>query len=133
MSHLLKPKSFEMQSGPGKHLDEKFNSYSLGSQSSRKFVPTLQLPDILAKIQRKLPPEEVDKLIDEVRGRDGNDVKSVLRKRETKSWAFASQSRTEYYAAIKYAMYPKTLRDKMRFYWLLIPSYFRYLDYHESH
>ena len=101
MSHLLKPKSFEMQSGPGKHLDEKFNSYSLGSQSSRKFVPTLQLPDILAKIQRKLPPEEVDKLIDEVRGRDGNDVKSVLRKRETKSWAFASQSRTEYYAAIQ--------------------------------
>lgn len=101
MSQLLKPKGFEMQSGPGKHLDEKFAAYSLGSQSSRKFMPTLQLPDILAKIQRKLPPEEVDKLIAEAHTRESSREKSVQHKRATHSWAFSSQSRTEYYAAMQ--------------------------------
>jgi len=99
MSVFAKPKGFEMRSGPGKHLDEKFNSHRLQEIASRKFVPSLQLPDILSKLQRKLSPQALDQLIEQTKSREGTERKTERRERREKSAAFAVQGRTEYYQA----------------------------------
>ena len=99
MSVFAKPKGFEMRSGPGKHLDEKFNSHRLQEVASRKFVPSLQLPNILSKLQRKLSPQALDRLIEEAKNREGAGRKTERRERNQASAAFAVQGRNEYYQA----------------------------------
>lgn len=88
-----------MRSGPGKHLDEKFNSHRLQEVASRKIVPALQLPDILAKLQRKLTPQAIEQLIEETRKNVLTGVKTERKEKRDRSAAFAAQSRAEYYQA----------------------------------
>ena len=99
MANTLKPKQFEMQSGPGKHCDEKYNSLRIqdSQQASRKFIPTLQLPDFLSKIQKRLPPQVVDQLIEETQNHDKQEANVVKKTLTSTSWVFNSQSRSEYY------------------------------------
>lgn len=92
-----------MQSGPGKHCDEKYNAlqqYS-GQTSARKFVPSLQLPDFLSKIQRRLPPETIDELIEEAEREERKVRPAVEKQRVSQTWAFSTLSRQDYYKAVE--------------------------------
>ena len=103
MAGLEKPKMFSMQSGPGKHCDEKYNAFQLQNAqlSARKFVPSLQLPDFLSKMQRRLPPEALDQLIEETQRQDSKRTGEVAKLQVSHSWVFNSQSRSDYYKAVE--------------------------------
>lgn len=102
MAGLVKPKMFSMQSGPGKHCDEKYNAFQLQNAqlSARKFIPSLQLPDFLSKMQRRLPPEALDQLIEETQRVDSKRTGEVAKQQVSQSWVFNAQSRSDYYRAV---------------------------------
>ena len=103
MASLVKPKMFSMQSGPGKHCDEKYNTFQLQNAqlSARKFIPSLQLPDFLSKMQRRLPPEAIDQLIEEAQRHDSKGTHEVAKQQVSQSWVFNAQSRSDYYKAVE--------------------------------
>ena len=98
MAKLVKPSQMTMQSQPGRFCDEKYRTLKLQEQqfTAHDYSPAVSLPDFYGKIQRRVQPTVLEQLTSTQNGSESHRSE----KTHKKSWAFSTQSRTDYYKAI---------------------------------